>query len=548
MASPSPLPPGLGVEIDRAVRLADEGHVLVGGSPPRALRLTPSQLSAVIRWSSGSAPSGWTERVLARVLIEEGLAHPRPLPPVPFRSAADVDVAVVGQAGAHGLARTLDRLAELHPDVRPVVVGATGPRAWAARARGARIVPGPSGGPEARAEALRVCAAEFVALLESGSRPGRGWLDAALGHFADPAVAAVVPRVLTERPRAAGHWRQVVAAVAAARTGADRGADPAPVLPWGQGPGQPGAANEHTAADPLRPLPALVLRRSALDGTSTASGAQDGSRRAGATGGWALRPELRSGAELDLVWCLAGEGRTVRYEPRARVWARPVTDLGGYLRACFAAGARAAPLARRHGRRAAGPELSPEGAVGLALAASGRPGAGAAVAVLAGVAAVREEPDGAVPPWPETVRLVAGDVAHTARLGARAAREAWWPVAASVAASVAVACALRRGRGGRRIALVAGAALVLPHLASWRADRGAVLVGPLTWTALGMAGDAARSAGTWWGAARTGSAAPLIPRLRTRARVAGVPAESPDGPAAPHSRVKTVSLLLVRGV
>ncbi|MFE3457686.1 family 2 glycosyl transferase [Nocardiopsis aegyptia] len=544
MASPSPLPPGLGVEIDRAVRLADEGHVLVGGSPPRALRLTPSQLSSVIRWSSGSAPSGWAERLLARVLIEEGLAHPRPLPPVPFRSVdldVDVDVAVVGQAGAHGLGRTLDRLAELHPDLRPVVVGATGPRAWAARARGARVVPGPAGGPGARAAALRVCAAEFVALLESGSCPDPGWLEAALGHFADPGVAAVVPRVLAERPRAAGHWRLVVAAVAAARAGADRGADPAPVLPWGQGPGQPGAGNEHTAADPLRPLPALVLRRSALEGGSEDRGAPDGSRPGASAGGRGLRPELGHGAELDLVWRLASRGRGVRYEPRARVRSRPVTDLGGYLRACFTAGAQAAPLARLHGRRAAGPELSPEGAVGLALAASGRPGTGAAVAALAGVAAVREEPGGAPPPWPETVRLVAGDVAHTARLGARAVREAWWPVAASAV----LACALRRGRGPRRIALVAGTALVLPHLASWRADRGAVLVGPLTWTALGMAGDAARSAGTWWGVVRTGSAAPLIPRLRAPARARAVAAEPPEEPAAAHSRVRTVSLLLV---
>ncbi|GAB2489997.1 family 2 glycosyl transferase [Nocardiopsis aegyptia] len=375
MASPSPLPPGLGVEIDRAVRLADEGHVLVGGSPPRALRLTPSQLSSVIRWSSGAAPSGRAERLLARELIEEGLAHPRPLPPVPFRSVdVDVDVAVVGQAGARGLGRTLDRLAELHPELRPVVVGATGPCAWAARARGARIVPGPAGGPGARAAALRVCAAEFVALLESGSCPDPGWLDAALGHFADPGVAAVVPRVLTERPRAAGHWRLVVAAVAAEQAATARGADPAPVLPWGQGPGQPGAGNEHTASDPLRPLPALVLRRSALEGGSADRGVPDGSRPDASDGGRGLRPELGHGAELDLVWRLASRGRGVRYEPRARVRSRPVTDLGGYLRACFTTGAQAAPLARLHGRRAAGPELSPEGAVGLARPASDRPG------------------------------------------------------------------------------------------------------------------------------------------------------------------------------
>src|SRR5690606_28364924 len=93
MSSRPPLSSGPGIEIDRAVRLTDEGHVLVGGCPPRAVRLAPEQVSALIRWLSGSAPRGTEEGLLARALIRAGLAHPRPRPLAPDHT---VEVAVVG--------------------------------------------------------------------------------------------------------------------------------------------------------------------------------------------------------------------------------------------------------------------------------------------------------------------------------------------------------------------------------------------------------------------------------------------------------------------
>ncbi|MES0909327.1 family 2 glycosyl transferase, partial [Nocardiopsis tropica] len=364
MASRSPLPPGLGVEIDRSVRLADEGHLLLGGCPPRAVRLDPSQVSALIRWLSGAVPAGADEGLLARDLIRAGLAHPRPLPLPPGRTA---EVAVVGQAGPAALETTLGLLAASHPELRPVVVGATGACAWIARRHGARVVPGPPGGAQARAVALGACSAEFVALVESGARPTAGWLDTALGHFADPGVAAVVPRALTDRPRTPGPLSRAVAAVAAHGAGPDRGADPGAVLPWGHGtPGQarPGAFGDQGSDDPLRPVPVLVVRRSVAD----------------------LDPGLGPAAELDLLWRLAGGGWSVRYEPRSRVRMPPTTDMGDYLRACFTSGAIAGPLARRHGGRAAGPEVSWAGAAALALAASGRPGAALAAGALGGAA------------------------------------------------------------------------------------------------------------------------------------------------------------------
>ncbi|MFE1467652.1 family 2 glycosyl transferase [Nocardiopsis dassonvillei] len=531
MPSRTPLPPGLGIEIDRAARLADEGHVLLGGSPPRAVRLGPERVSALIRWLSRAVPRDADEGLFARGLIRAGLAHPRPLPLAPGDT---VEVAVVGRADSAALHATLDHLDEHGHGTRTVVVGATGPEARAARRRGARVVPGPAGGAGARAAALRACSAEFVALVEAGTRPAPGWLETALGHFADPDVAAVVPRVLTDRSACLGHTRMTVASVAARRTGADRGADPAPVLPWGHAlPWQerPGPANEHT--DPLRPVPVLVLRR-------------------GAAG---LDPGLGAAAGLDLLWRLAEQGWSVRYEPRSRVWAPPTTDLGAYLRACFTSGAVAGPLARRRGAHAAGPALSWPGAVGLALLFAGRPGAALAAGALGGAAVTGSLVVGAGTPLPEAARLAGLDLAHTVRTGTRAVRTAWWPLAA---AAVGAAVLGRRGRGapgvpapaasdplagrgrsarrggaggraGRVAALAAGAALVVPHVAAWHRGRGAALAGPVTWTALGMAGDAARSLGTWWGIARSGSPAPLVPRLVPPAATGTAPRERSGG-------------------
>lgn len=533
MASPTPdpLPMGLGVEIDRAVRLTDEGHVLVGGSPPRALRLPPEGVSTVIRWLSGAAPGRRCERRLARVLVEAGLAHPRP---TSAPSGHDVAIAVVGSGDHPGLEVTLARIESEYPHLDPVVVGVTGPAARAARDRGLRVVDGPMSGAEARAAALKACGAEIVALLDAGAHPGPGWLDAALGHFADPGVAAVVPRTLGARLRC-GPRGMFVAALGGLH--ADRGADPAPILPWGHGRhglGQPSPPNEHASVEPLEPVPTLFVRRGAADPD----------------------PSLGVAAEVDLLWRLAEEGWSVRYEPRSRVYAVMPTEIQSYLRARFDAGAAAGPLARRHGRRATGPELSLSGAVGLGLALVGRPLPGLAVCAAGGVVRARGLVGGAGVPWADAARPVAIDLAHTARTAARVARTTWWPLVAAVAVggAFARAGAVRRaakgetaragaaggGRAGRR-ALAATAVLTVPHLLSWRRRHGTAPVGPVAWTGLSVAGDAARSLGTWWGMARAGSLAPLVPCGRppvlptslVSAQVAGGAEGDPRKPGSP---------------
>ena len=54
-----------------------------------------------------------------------------------------------------------------------------------------------SKGPAAaRNTGLAACKTGFVAFLDSDVVPRRGWLEALLGHFCDPTVALVAPRIV----------------------------------------------------------------------------------------------------------------------------------------------------------------------------------------------------------------------------------------------------------------------------------------------------------------------------------------------------------------
>ena len=74
--------------------------MLVGGSPVRVLRLTPAGAGQVRGWFSGAPlPASEASRVLARRLLDAGLAHPdfKPQPSsrtVPADSGAVMSVSI----------------------------------------------------------------------------------------------------------------------------------------------------------------------------------------------------------------------------------------------------------------------------------------------------------------------------------------------------------------------------------------------------------------------------------------------------------------------
>jgi len=306
------------------------------------------------------------------------------------------------------------------------------------------------------------------------SEPGPGdaverrvdWLGLLLGHLADPAVAAVAPRVASPVP--AGRRAGLLARYESARSPLDLGPRPAAV--------RPGSRVSYV------PTAVLLIRRELVG----------------------FDPALRYGEDVDLVWRLAAAGWSVRYEPAAVVQHRPRSDWPGWARQRFGYGSSAGPLAARHPA-----PLRPPGPAGVAaaaaLAVAAVPGGPRGRAVTLAVAAV-----------------TAGRAVRTAsrlsrRLAAapRPGRLAWVMVLAGRRFALeAAADNIRRGwwpplvasRPGRR---VFAAGVVLPAARDWWVTRPAVGFAP--YVVLRMLDDAAYSAGVWWGCARAATARPLVP-------------------------------------
>jgi mycofactocin glycosyltransferase len=283
-------PPGLQVALDPTVRWVDSG-TLVGGSPTRLLRLSPSGRALVRDLAAGApVPPSAAARDLVRRLLDGGMAHPRPAA-APGPPAVAVVIPV--RDDAEGLSATLAALAGPGPgDGRPAVTvvddashDASGLAAVCA-ARGAvchRLATW--GGPAAaRNVGWRSAGAPLIAFVDANCEPEPGWLDRLLPHFADPQVAAVAPRIV---PGAGPEAPPVLAAYEAVASPLDLGGREAIVRP----------------RSPVAYVPtaALVVRRAALE-------ALDG-----------FDESLPVGEDVDFVWRLVAAGWTVRYEPRATV-------------------------------------------------------------------------------------------------------------------------------------------------------------------------------------------------------------------------------------
>jgi hypothetical protein len=70
------LPDGWRVVVDRRVVALDGGRVLLGGAPPRMLRLTPAGRALLA--GGGFTVTDATSRALARRLLDGGVVHPVP--------------------------------------------------------------------------------------------------------------------------------------------------------------------------------------------------------------------------------------------------------------------------------------------------------------------------------------------------------------------------------------------------------------------------------------------------------------------------------------
>ncbi|WP_157183007.1 mycofactocin biosynthesis glycosyltransferase MftF [Sciscionella marina] len=324
--TPARLPDGFEVRIREDVTRLANGHVLVGGTPLRALRLTDAATALIehdrIRVVDPASAA------LARRLLDANIADP-------VLSAAVPNHVLTVIIPVRDRPEQLDRaLSALYP--LPVVVvddASTDPEtvAQTAARHDAHLITlqlnqGPAG---ARNAGLAHVTTPYVAFVDSDVEITADALLRLTRHFTDPCVAMVGPRIIgiarTTRPR----WHERYDESASSLDLGDR---PCSV--------QPGA----TVA--WIPSACLLARISQL--------------------GDGFDPDLRIGEDVDLVWRLTTSGHTIRYDPTITAQHDTRPTLTGWLERKFAYGTGGATLAQRHGTHTAVARLSPA----MALAAT----------------------------------------------------------------------------------------------------------------------------------------------------------------------------------
>ncbi|HZA12727.1 mycofactocin biosynthesis glycosyltransferase MftF [Mycobacterium sp.] len=464
------LPDGFAVQVDRRVRVLGAGAALLGGSPTRLLRLAPKARSLLDdgRLEVNDAVSAR----LARTLLDATVAHPRPASGPSHR---DVTIVIPVRNNLFGLRRLLSSLRGLRAivvddgSVPPVQPGDLS----GLHCQFELLRHGRSKGPAAaRNTGLSACKTDFVAFLDSDVVPRRGWLEALLGHFSDPAVALVAPRII-----GLSHSNNLVARYEAVRSPLDLGRREAPVVPYGSVSYVPSAA--------------IICRRSAL---SDVGGFDE---------------TLQSGEDVDLCWRFVEAGARLRYEPIAVVaHSHRVGFREWFARKAFY-GESAAPLSVRHPDKTAPLVISGWTLVVWLLMAMGSGMGYLASLIIAALTARRIAGtlDG-FDSRPRDVAVVAAKGLGAAALQlASAVCRHYWPVAL-LAALMSRRC--------RQIVVLAA---VVDGVVDWlsrhsNTDDHTKRIGLLPYLVLKRLDDLAYGLGMWNGMVRERHLGPLKPQIR----------------------------------
>lgn len=465
------LPDGFAVQVDRRVRVLGDGSALLGGSPTRLLRLAPAAQGMI---SDGRLKvRDEVSAALARTLLDATVAHPRPASGPSYR---DVTVVIPVRDNASGLRRLVTALRGLRVIVvddgsaRPVELDD-----FAGAHCDIEVLHHPrSKGPAAaRNTGLAACSTDFVAFLDSDVAPRRGWLEALLGHFCDPTVALVAPRIV-----GLSQGENVVARYEAVHSSLDLGQREAPVLP-------------HSTVSYV-PSAAIICRSSAI-------------REVGG-----FDETLHSGEDVDLCWRLIEAGARLRYEPIALVGHDHRTELRGWLARKAFYGGSAAPLSVRHPDKTAPVVISGWALMAWILMSLGTGLARLAslvIAVLTGRRIAKAMRSSETSVWDVLVIATRGLWSAALQLASALCRH-YWPLAL-IAAILSRHC--------RQVVLIAA---VVDGVVDWLRRRDArdgdtEPIGLLTFLLLKRVDDLAYGIGLWYGVLRERNLGALKPQIRT---------------------------------
>ena len=190
------LPDGFAVQVDRRVRGARRRHGPAWRLADPAAALGARRAEHALRWPARRFATTVSAQ-LARTLLDATVAHPRPASGPSHRDVTVVipvrDNAFWGATGWS--AHCADCASSWSTTVRslPVEPEDFDGAHCDVECFGTHRSKGPAA---ARNTGLAACETDFVAFLDSDVAPRRGWLEALLGHFCDPTVALVAPRIV----------------------------------------------------------------------------------------------------------------------------------------------------------------------------------------------------------------------------------------------------------------------------------------------------------------------------------------------------------------
>jgi mycofactocin glycosyltransferase len=464
------LPDGFAVQVDRRVRVLGQGSALLGGSPTRILRLAPAAQDMLADGRLKVRDNVSAE--LARTLLDATVAHPRPAGGPSHR---DVTVVIPVRDNVCGVRRLVTSLRGLHVVI--VDDGSSTPvrlEDFVGSHTDLEIIRHPqSKGPAAaRNTGLTACKTDYVAFLDSDVVPRRGWLEALLGHFCDPTVALVAPRIV-----GLSQTDHLVARYEAVRSSLDLGQREAPVIPY-------------TSVSYV-PSAAIICRTTALKDVN------------------GFDESMRSGEDVDLCWRLVEAGARLRYEPIAQVAHDHRTELRDWVARKAFYGGSAAPLSVRHPDKIAPLMISGWALAAWLLMAVGSSFSFLASLFVAGVTGrrVAKSMQGTETQMWDVVTVAARSLWSAALQLASAICRHYWPVA-FVAALLFRPC--------RRVVVVAAIVDGVVDWASRRqiADDDARPIGLLTYLLLKRIDDLAYGLGLWYGVLRERNVGPLKPQIR----------------------------------